>query len=456
MSLISQSVEDSTVKRLVDEAVRAFNGGALRSAIVSLWIAVTTDITKKIRSLAEGGDPGAVAQVTALDNAVKGNDIKRFLSFEASLLELAEKNFELISPQESVRLKRLYEDRNLCAHPGFSDDEEPWEPTVEVVRAHLVTAGDAVLSKQAVAGKRRMKRLQEELQGASWPDSSSLEGYLRDRFFGGAPESISSNMLKLLVKSAIRPPQECALPNQVARRARIAATLRRKSSPTAFLEALKSVLRSWEQSGYLTDEALTRAAGAFGPLAEFREGVPDTAYHRSIAFLSRADIDDLVDARLFVASGMADRQMQDVYLLRINELTEDSVSRILHQTNQAEHLLHRMIDLIGESGYYAEAASRLQLLAKLARHMNADDIALLEDKIGGNDRDQIRPARDVEEALVDIFRASRVADPGVLRAWESLADMMVSTTDPAHYFGDRSRAPYEAFKATVMAAKVQN
>lgn len=50
------SVRDRQSREHLAEAVRAYNAGALRAAIISTWVAVALDLTGKIRELSELGE----------------------------------------------------------------------------------------------------------------------------------------------------------------------------------------------------------------------------------------------------------------------------------------------------------------------------------------------------------------------------------------------------------------
>ena len=53
---LALAVRDRESRRLIAEAITAYRGGALRSAIMSTWIAVSFDIISKARELAAQGE----------------------------------------------------------------------------------------------------------------------------------------------------------------------------------------------------------------------------------------------------------------------------------------------------------------------------------------------------------------------------------------------------------------
>jgi hypothetical protein len=124
---LALTVRDRNSRSYIGEAIRAYRGGAYRSAIMSTWIAVAYDIISKIRELAGQGDGAAVAFVTNLDAAVAdyergaGGAVQRLQNIENDLLPQALTAFEFLSVQEHSDLERLKADRNrLAATPNLT------------------------------------------------------------------------------------------------------------------------------------------------------------------------------------------------------------------------------------------------------------------------------------------------------------------------------------------------
>ena len=116
---LALAVRTQVSRRLIGEAITAYRGGALRSAIMSTWIAVAYDIISKARELAAQGEAAPEDFVKELDNAIEKNDKPKFLKIESNLLHKAYKDLQLLAPHEYTALLRLQEDRHLCAHPAF-------------------------------------------------------------------------------------------------------------------------------------------------------------------------------------------------------------------------------------------------------------------------------------------------------------------------------------------------
>jgi pheromone shutdown protein TraB len=99
------SVRDTESNRLTQEAVTAYQAGAYRAAILSIWVAVCADIISKLKELATGGDAAALAEVKSLETWIRTKDIKNIQNFEHGLIELAGGNFEMLLPHEEEKTR---------------------------------------------------------------------------------------------------------------------------------------------------------------------------------------------------------------------------------------------------------------------------------------------------------------------------------------------------------------
>ena len=108
---LALKVRDRISRSYILEAIDAYRGGAYRSSIISVWIAVNFDIISKIRELANRGDRMAQDFVHTLDKAIRTKNIKELQRVEENLLDKAETDYEFISNQEKYDLEQLKNDR---------------------------------------------------------------------------------------------------------------------------------------------------------------------------------------------------------------------------------------------------------------------------------------------------------------------------------------------------------
>ena len=107
IDVLALAVRDRESRRLVEEAITAYRGGAFRSAIMSVWIAVVHDVFSKARELAGQGDAASVAFVGNLDNAIEHKNVVQMQTLERELLDTAKEDLQLVTPHEYETLRRI-------------------------------------------------------------------------------------------------------------------------------------------------------------------------------------------------------------------------------------------------------------------------------------------------------------------------------------------------------------
>lgn len=127
----------------VSEAVACYKAGAFRACIVATWIAVVYDLLAKIRELSLGGDTEAQGITTELGNLqprIELGAIRRILEIERDIVDVTNDKFGFFEGQQVLDLTRLQDDRNRCTHPTYQGSDQPYSPSAELARAHLVHA----------------------------------------------------------------------------------------------------------------------------------------------------------------------------------------------------------------------------------------------------------------------------------------------------------------------------
>jgi hypothetical protein len=230
---------DDSARQYIAEAVASYRAGAFRSAIVAAWIAVCFDVIEKFRELALAGDKEAEKQVQDIDATRRTGDLARALKFEREFLELARSKFELISPLEFVDLERLQADRNRCAHPSLTADDQAYVPSAELARLHIHSAVTHLLQHPPVQGKYALDRLLQEIDSDYFP-SSAKDAKVA---FASGPlrrprESLVRNLVLVLAKTLLKDKPEWK------RRMRIAAAMQaiQQLHPEQFARTLADTL----------------------------------------------------------------------------------------------------------------------------------------------------------------------------------------------------------------------
>lgn len=192
------------IRKYVDESVRALRAGALRAAVLSLWVAVNTDIIGKIRELAASGDSQAATEIAQLEAWIQANDRNRLQTFETEILKLACDKYEFLTPIEADELERLRQDRHRCAHPALTPDGSLYDPSPEQIRAHLVAATRALFAHPPVQGRSALTRLMTEVQGQTFPvHSDQVTDYLGPKYIDRGKEVLVRQIVNLYLQQAL-------------------------------------------------------------------------------------------------------------------------------------------------------------------------------------------------------------------------------------------------------------
>jgi hypothetical protein len=200
IDVLALSVRDRESRRLIGEAITAYRSGALRSALMSAWIAAAYDITAKARELAGQGEPAPKAFVKELDDAIEAKDKRKLQTIENELLAKANSDLQLLAPHEYAALLRLQEDRHLCAHPAFVVEDELYQPSPELVRAHIVHVLEYLLIHAPLQGKSAIARFDVDLLSAAFPiTADEIGAFMRSKYLDRAKEVLVINLVKAII-----------------------------------------------------------------------------------------------------------------------------------------------------------------------------------------------------------------------------------------------------------------
>lgn len=200
-----EQVKSTSSREYLGEAITTFRAGSYRSAVAITWVAVCIDIIEKIRELSMDGDEAAKKLETKL-NAFPTKDKKKMQDFEASLLEKAEKELNIISTIEYHQLHRIKEDRNLCVHPTFQEEGQHFNISAETARAHIVTACTCLLINTPIKGKVLIEKILARIKENSFPvDIENAFSFLSsDYYLGRAQESVFRNLCIVILKDVFQ------------------------------------------------------------------------------------------------------------------------------------------------------------------------------------------------------------------------------------------------------------
>ncbi|MGW1011327.1 hypothetical protein ACWD4X_15035 [Streptomyces termitum] len=383
---VKNQVRSLTSRRYVEEAVAAYGAGAFRAALISTWIAVAADIIDKIRLLAEDGGVAAGFR-DALDRAIKGNNINALQDFERKLIDRAHEDLELIGAREAEELTRLYKDRHLCAHPAFvTDDGELFSPSPELVRLHLTSAVDALLSHPAVTGRKAIERFGKEIASESFPkDDQRLNDHLRASYMDHGTKALKENLVKVVCKETLKPDK----PLEERWRSTRTARELQKIAPTLFDEQLRAVLGPAQN--LLDDDGLLALVTGLCYVAGTWDALHDGTRGRIEGLLRAVKPLDLVQTHLLFHGPLPPAPLDGILLGRLPDIAQPgALSGVkgtlpLHFGEKPDpRLIPALIGLAAEAGSYEGGAAVLQVLNGVAHAMTDEQLEELLDTAAGN------------------------------------------------------------------------
>ncbi len=425
------AVRDNDSRRYLDEAVRAYQAGAFRAAIVATWIAVALDLVAKIRELAAIGEGAAAAYVDRLDQAISTSDRPLLTKLEAELLDVTRDQLELIDAREMEELERLRRDRHVCAHPAFVGIDEVFAPTPELVRAHMATAVDAVLSEGPTPGKRAIARFEAEVTRDAFPETvDSLADYLRERYFQHGKKSLRKNLAEVVIKYCLDPPNGDA---RIRQRASASAHALASIEPELLEQALTSVVRRREENVGLSDEQLLHFAGTLGDLAVAWDAIPESSLGRVHSLLKSASKAALIGAN--VLSSDLHGEAAEIVAERLHELDPTELGLVIVGRPNLK-FVEVAIGALNSSGSYRTAEHNMEnLVLPLAAVMEAEHVKRVLDSVQTND--QIRYAAKMPNLLVQFFEGTRRVRGETYEEWVRLCEWLSGSADggdPSGYY----------------------
>ncbi|BDH09035.1 hypothetical protein [Streptomyces hygroscopicus] len=385
---IRNKVRSHSSRRYIDEAVAAYGGGAYRSALIAIWIAVAADIIEKIRLLADEGNGKAAPLRDELNRAIAAGNRADLQKFERSLLQVAHEDLELIGQRESVEMARLYEDRNLCAHPAFvSGDDDLFSPTAELVRVHLTAAIDGVLSHGAVTGRKAIERFGREVSSNSFPKNDArLAEHLKASYMDHGTAQLRSNLIKVVCKKTLD--LELDL-EQRWRHARTARELQ-KIAPTEFEEHARSVLGRKQND--LDDEGLMALVTGLCYVPGTWDVLHAGTRARIEQLLREVPAKDLLETYELFVGVLPVAPLDRMLLERLDSITDVSTSRLARDLasylgeEPDRRLIEPLIKMVEDAGSYQGGESVLKWINALAPSLTEDELQRILEAAATNDQ----------------------------------------------------------------------
>lgn len=202
---IMQEINDSKSAEYFGEVFSSYQNENYRSAIVMLWSVAACDALFKLRHLVDVyGDKTAQNILNDVAKMQKKNPWSP--EWEAKLFEWIAEKTQLIDPSDLQAIRHLQEDRNLAAHPILTGRLELHRPTREVVRAHIRSVLDGLLTKPALYSRGIFNEFIRDLAESSsfLIREDQLQRYLGNRYLSRIRPAVELDIFKSLWKLVFR------------------------------------------------------------------------------------------------------------------------------------------------------------------------------------------------------------------------------------------------------------
>ena len=395
-------IRDHRSRTYYTEALRAYRSGAYRAAISAAWVALVFDILLKYRELSAAGDAEAKAFIDGWDRAISANDVAKLLEHERNLLEHAKTKMGLMNLQEHRLLQRLYEDRHLCAHPAFAIEDKLFEPTDELVRTHIVSIVDIVLSQRPVQGRKIFDAFSTDVQSPGFPsDEGKAIQFVEDKYLSGMRSEVLKNFGIVLAKSLIKN----VPPEWDKHRVRIVDSLNalRLRRPESWQEVLAAVAK------LINDDDPEVRPRALAMLADFPEVLPRVEGGPLVALqevaASDAQLPDYPEA--FAAVEL--EPFEGIILTRFANLSRAQAAEVLNVV-AAKKFWPNALEWFSRSGGYRDAEANFD---KYIRPFTEGMTEQMLDQVleASRENGQIWDAAGVPDRLFELLKARQPVRP---------------------------------------------
>ena len=396
IDVLALAVRDNESRRLIGEAITAYRGGALRSAIVSTWIAVAYDVIAKARELAMQGEPAPQAFVKELDDAIDAHDKRKLQTFEAELITKADSDLQLLAPHENEAFLRLKQDRNLCAHPAFVVEDELYQPSPELVRAHIVHALQYLLVHAPLQGKSAIARFGADLLSPSFPTTrKEISAFIRTRYLDRAKDVLVINLLKAIVSGPFG-----------SEKARYASKIRTlalslREIANAKTQIYDSVMPEYVAQKFesVADDTLLRICPFLANDPRIWDWLKESDLTRIKRLLETVDVETLKACAAFDA--IAIRPVSETLFSRFDNF-EEAVQISIIVEHPSKELVGRGIQIYAKAASFRHAEQLGQsVILQLAECFDSADVeAVLKT---ASDNVQIRNAHGTPDILERLF-----------------------------------------------------
>ena len=445
VDILVHQVRDRTSRKLIEEAIIAYRGGAFRSAILSTYVAVAHDLISKIRELARDKHSQAKKLSEEVDktrdqviNAIKKDN--QTSKSENDLLKDAIEILDLGSYQKEA-FKRLKKDRNDCAHLNYKSDFEIFNPSPELTRTHIVHALQYMLINGPLRGPRLIEALLDDqiLDEPSLREFENFKSYLDVNYLNRTNDTTISNLIEQVFKYAF---EEDMYLSKISTLARVIEVISR--SKTNVYESYSRSIVSNVCKG-LSDDRLLFICLFIEKDFQIWEWIDDLERDRISDIISQhSDPLYLIKSSAINLSTKFEK-IEGAIIERFKKMADpgpdlfnpkcpsiDEIKVLSEIKNPSKKIIETAISQFSTSPCYAYSNDMgPNLISPLSRHFKSSDVELLLDHV--LDNYQILDSFENKSVLNTVFEETKNYFEETKEFWENFLEKLGPKYSSKHY-----------------------
>lgn len=441
-----QGTWNHEVRPFVEDALRCYNAGAYRSAIVATWTAVCADVFEKVLLLAEDGDGRAALVAHDLELARAevhtAPGTKRAQRLEDSLISTAH-DLELIDALGKQQLERLREDRHLCAHPSLHPTGGYFSATAESARLHLAVASDSLLSHGPAQGRHAVDRFLRYVADQGFRPNAQ---YIVNAFLEPCGSAARKSIIEIAVKHAVL---ELEVEDDDSEVGATALADRLGDCVIAFADAdrtsvsatMSKCVQRWDSS---PSDVKIRAVARLGVLDIFWDAVSPESIEYIDALIADSEVDELPPALMSLVTSTTATDHLPSLAGRLPGLPATHLAQAIAVRPDPLFVSHAPALLRGARSYRSAEAIFESGVLPLASWFDVDTLRAVLDAWARNNQCVLAGA--MPDNAVHLFERSRGLLPESLEDWKSF---LAAVQDMARGF---SFYQYPALEERIRAA----
>lgn len=207
LDLAAERIKHPKTKEYFREVMSSYAIGNFRSAILSLYAVVISDLVYKLKDQVERENDAGAEKILQAVEADKKKDITSS-RWEMLLVDKVLQETKLLELSDKANIEYLKDHRNLSAHPNILDTEDNvlFTPNKETVRAHIRNMLEGVLTKSSAHTAKLVDQIIAKLPQIYdlADDESEFDRMFMKRYLGDLNDKALTSLFKKLWKFTYR------------------------------------------------------------------------------------------------------------------------------------------------------------------------------------------------------------------------------------------------------------